>query len=268
MRTQGSVDGRIVYAGYKGFDPQNPANNIVDDTPNDLTDNAPVPLAKFSSARARLPVPQLRHDRRSAHRRHHRPLRHQQRLQPARCASSATGPDNQEIRGSYTGTLSQEGRADHRYVGIGANGFGPVTVTVVDPNTQNAPVLERRSHAAAQLRAVRFRRPPSERHDHFDQVPVGGYSVDAFSKALGSRSSAQPSRRSHHRRVGPDLLQFSGKVNGTSTDPEARQPRSAGHAGHADRDQLPAREPAPTSIGAFVFDGVREGTFVLDAKDT
>src|SRR5262249_13594736 len=56
LKMQGSIDGRIVYAGFKKFDPQNPANNVIDDTPNDLSDNAPVPLANFQLKELDFPL--------------------------------------------------------------------------------------------------------------------------------------------------------------------------------------------------------------------
>ncbi|MGZ7033278.1 MAG: hypothetical protein ACXVIJ_15055, partial [Thermoanaerobaculia bacterium] len=140
LRTQGGIDARIVYAGYKVFDPQNPANNVIDNTPNDLSDNAPVPLAKFvlreldfpyrSFGTTADPLSADAAGRFSINNVFTGPLR-----------VSASDPGNQETRGSWTGSISQEGERVTAIIGIGAEGFGPVNVSVVDPNAQNAPVI-------------------------------------------------------------------------------------------------------------------------------
>jgi hypothetical protein len=267
MRTQGAIDGHIVYAGYKKYDPQNSANNIIDDTPNDLSDNAPVPLGNFVLRELDFPyrsfgttADPLTADiagRFAINNVFTGPLR-----------VSATDPGNQEIRGTYTGTISQEGERITAYVAIGATGFGPVTVTVVDPNAQNAPVLNAEVTLIRNFVPFDLSTTDATGKVIFNEVPVGNYSVTAYSKALGkSGTSATFTVATITGAQVEVVLQFSGKVNGTLSDPQAGGrgvpgvPVTLTATGYQTR--------ASTDVaGAFVFDGIREGTFRLDAKDT
>jgi len=267
MRTQGAIDGRIVYAGYKKYDPQNSANNVIDDTPNDLSDNAPVPLANFQLKELDFPyrsfgttVDPLTADiagRFTINNVFTGPLR-----------VSATDPGNQEIRGSYTGTITQEGERITAYIGIGATGFGPVTVTVVDPNAQNAPVLN--AEVTLLRNSIPFDLATTDGTGKvtFDQVPVGTYSVSAYSKALGKSGASATFTVANITGAQVEVvLEFSGKVNGTLTDPEAGGKGVPGVPVTLTATAYQTRASTDT-LGAFVFDGIREGTFRLDAKDT
>src|SRR5207253_2221139 len=123
MRRRGSVEGKIVYIGYKRFDPNNPASNVVDDTPNDLSDHAPVPLAKLWLRELDYPrrVFGTEADPMTAD-------------VAGRFALSSVfvGPlhakawdsANQELRGDWNGTLDEEGQPLTAYIGIGSGGTG------------------------------------------------------------------------------------------------------------------------------------------------
>jgi hypothetical protein len=267
LRTQGAIDGRIVYAGFKRFDPQNSANNIVDDTPNDLSDNAPVPLASFSLRELDFPyrtfgttADPLIADisgRFSISNVFTGPLR-----------ISASDPGNQETRGAWTGSISQEGQRITAYVGIGADGFGPVTISVVDPNAQNAPVIN--AEVTLQRNGAPFDLSTTDGAGsvRFDEVPAGTYRAAAYSKALARSGSTTDfvvtALTGAEARVS---LEFSGKVNGKLSDPQAAGNGVPGAQVTLSEQSFLTR--ASTDVaGDFVFDGVREGLFRLDAKDT
>src|SRR5258708_7652735 len=263
MRTQGTIDGRIVYAGYKKYDPQNPANNVIDDTPNDLSDNAPVPLANFVLRELDFPyrsfgttLDPLTADvagRFTINNVFTGPLR-----------VSATDPGNQEIRGTYTGTITQEGGHLTAYIGIGATGFGPVTVTVVDPNAQNAPVLN------AEVSLLRGGTPfdlattDATGKVVFDEVPVGPFTVSAYSKALGKSGTSDPFTVANITGAAVEVvLQFSGKVNGTLSDPEAGGRGVPG--GPVTLSAAAHPTPARTGVaGAFVLHRLPQDNFPPD----
>ncbi|HET8799106.1 MAG TPA: carboxypeptidase-like regulatory domain-containing protein, partial [Thermoanaerobaculia bacterium] len=267
MRTQGSIEGRIVYAGYKVYDPQNSANNVVDNTPGDLTDNAPVPLANF--ALRELDFPQrnfgiigdwITADIAGRFRINNvftGPLR-----------ITAADPGNQEIRGTWTGTLSLEGEQLTAYVGIGATGFGPVSVRVVDPNAQNAAV------ANAEVTLIRgndiFDLASTDGNGiaRFAEVPVGSYRVIAYSKALGKSGASVSFSVVNITGASVEVvLEFSGKVDGKLIDPEAANRGIPGAQVTLTMTAFQTR--ASTDVaGVFLFEGVREGTFRLEAKDT
>jgi len=268
LRTQGSVDGKIVYAGFKKFDPANPANNIVDDTPNDLSDNAPVPLAKFQLREFDFPsrtfgttADPLAADaqgRFSINNLFTGPLR-----------VTASDPNNQENRGSWTGTLSQEGERLTAYVGIGTTGFGSVTVNVTDPNNLGAAVYNAEVTIYRGQSVFDFATTDGNGLAHFDQLPVGSYSAAAYSKALGRSGSTTASFNISANTDTPvriDLV-FSGKVTGKLSDPEAGGAGIPGAPVTLSAFNYSTRTSTEVS-GDFLFEGVREGTFSLDAKDT
>ncbi|MGZ7078846.1 MAG: carboxypeptidase regulatory-like domain-containing protein, partial [Thermoanaerobaculia bacterium] len=267
LRTQGGIDARIVYAGYKVFDPQNPANNVIDNTPNDLSDNAPVPLAKFvlreldfpyrSFGTTADPLSADAAGRFSINNVFTGPLR-----------VSASDPGNQETRGSWTGSISQEGERVTAIIGIGAEGFGPVNVSVVDPNAQNAPVIN------AEVSLLRSGFPfdlsttDATGTVVFDQVPVGTYTVGAYSKSLGkSGSSGNFTVAAVTGAQVQVVLQFSGVVNGTLTDPEAGGRGVPGAPVTLTEQSFQTRASSDVA-GNYIFNGVREGIFRLDTKDT
>src|SRR3954453_10307131 len=268
LRTQGSVDGKIVYAGFKKFDPNNPANNIVDDTPNDLSDNAPVPLAKFAlrefdfPARTfgttQNPLPADAQGRFAINNLFTGPLR-----------VDASDPNNQENRGSWTGTLTQEGERLTAYVAIGTTGFGSVSVHVIDPNNLGASVYNAEVTIYKGFQVFDFATTDGNGLAHFDQLPVGNYSAAAFSKALGRSGSTTANFNitiNNDTPVRIDLV-FSGKVTGKLSDPEAGGAGIPGAPVTLTAFNYSTRT-STESTGNFLFEGVREGTFSLDAKDT
>jgi hypothetical protein len=266
LRTQGSIDGRIVYSAYKVYDPQNPANNVPDDTPTDLSDNAPVPLARFYMKELDFP----RRDfgtqqdtlgadilgRFSFNNVFTGPLR-----------VSASDPGNQEMRGTWTGTLTQEGERLTAIVGIGGIGFGSASVTVVDPNNGNAPVLN------AEVSLFKgglfdFATTDGAGHVQFDQIPAGTYSASAYSKALGKSGGSGfftvTANENTDIRI---VLEFSGEVTGRLIDPEDNGRGIPGAHVNLKAFQYDTRATTDT-LGGFIFEGVREGQFSLTAKDT
>ncbi len=267
MRTQGGVDGRIVYSGYKVFDPQNPANNVADDTPNDLSDNAPVPLARFSMKELGFPqrvfgtsAEPLGADilgRFSFNNIFTGPLQ-----------VSASDPGNQEIRGAWTGTLTQEGERLSAYVGIGDTGFGSVSVLVVDPNAANAPVLNAEVSLFRGGSLFDFATTDGAGRVHFEQLPPGSYSVAAYSKAVGKSGSSVALTVTPNTDTSVRIdLEFSSGVTGSLIDPENGDRGIPG--AHVNLQGLNYDTRTTTGIlGDFLFEGVREGLFTLTAKDT
>ncbi|HET8772701.1 MAG TPA: carboxypeptidase regulatory-like domain-containing protein, partial [Thermoanaerobaculia bacterium] len=267
MRTQGSIDGRVVYSAYKVFDPQNPANNVADDTPDDLSDNAPVPLARFSMKELGFPqrvfgtsAEPLGADllgRFSFNNVFTGPLQ-----------VTASDPGNQEIRGAWTGTLAQEGERLTAYVGIGDTGFGSVSVSVVDPNAANAPVMNAEVSLFRGGSLFDFATTDGAGRVQFEQLPPGTYSVSAYSKAVGKSGSSVPLT------IEPDTdtsvridLEFSGGVTGKLIDPEAGDRGIPGAHVSLQASTYDTRTTTGT-LGDFLFEGVREGLFSLTAKDT
>ncbi|MEO8034614.1 MAG: Ig-like domain-containing protein, partial [Acidobacteriota bacterium] len=267
LRTQGSIDGRIVYAGFRKYDPQNSANNIVDDTPGDLSDNAPVPLANFSLRELDFPYRSFgtTADPITADISGRFSINN---VFTGALRVSASDPGNQEARGAWSGSITQEGQRITAYVGIGAEGFGPVTISVVDPNSQNAPVLN--AEVTLQRNGVPFDLSSTDGAGNvrFEQVPVGTYRAAAYSKALGrSGSTANFTVAAIAGASARISLEFSGKVNGKLTDPQAAGRGIPGAQVTLSEQSFLTR--ASTDVGGdFIFDGVREGLFRLDAKDT
>ena len=267
MRTQGGIDGRIVYSQYKVYDPQNPANNVLDDTPNDLADNAPVPLARFYLKELDFP----RRDfgtqqdtlgadilgRFSFNNVFTGPLR-----------VSASDPGNQEMRGTWTGTLTQEGERLTAIVGIGGIGFGGATISVVDPNNGNLPVINAEVSLFRGNQLFDFATTDGIGRVQFDQIPTGSYSASAYSKALGksggSGSFTVDANETADVRI---VLEFSGEVTGRLIDPEDNGRGIPGAHVNLKAFQYDTRATTDT-LGGFLFEGVREGAFTLSAKDT
>jgi hypothetical protein len=270
MRTQGAIDGRIVYAGFKVFDPQNSANNVPDNTPNDLSDNAPVPLAKFVLRELDFPSRSFgtTADPLSADVAGRFTINN---VFTGAVRVSASDPGNQETRGVWTGTIAQEGERVTAYVAIGSEGFGPVTVRVFDPNNQNAPVLN------AEVSLVKGVFPfnlfdlattDGDGTVRFDQVPAGPYKVSAYSKSLGKSGNSAIFNVVPITGASVDVvLEFSGRVDGKLSDPEANNAGVPGAPVTLTAAQFQTRASSDAA-GVFVFLGVREGTFTLEAKDT
>jgi hypothetical protein len=268
MRRRGSVEGKVVYLDYKRFDPDTPSNNIPDDTPNDLSDNAPVPLAKLWLRELDFPNRSFGSD-----------AAPQDADIGGRFAFSSVfvGPlrarawdsNNQELQGVWTGTLEEEGQPLTAYIGIGSGGTGTIEVTIADPNQSNAPVV---NAEVGLYRGGLFDLTSSDASGvaRFAQVPVGSYSVGAYSKALGkSGTSAAFSVQRDLIAAFRILLEFSGEVDGTLTDPESEPPGRGVPGATVTLTGAGYHTLASTdTVGSFTFDGVREGVFTLAAKDT
>lgn len=267
LRRRGSIEGRVVYKDYRIYDPSNPANNVADDTPGTLADNAPVPLAKFwlreltfpgrefgsdasplsADAAGRFAIPNVFAG----------PLR-----------ARAWDSRNQELEGTWAGELTEEGELRSVFVGIGDGGTGSIAVTVVDPNQQLLPI----PNAEVSLYAgglFDLASTDGTGVARFIEVPAGTYSVAAFSKALGklgaSASFIVTRDQAASVRV---LLEFSGKVTGRLSDPESIPANAAVPGAPVTLTGTDYQSRASTDVaGAFLFEGIREGSFALDAKD-
>ena len=268
LRKRGFVDGKVVYKNYKKFDPNNVANNIPDDTPNDYSDNAPVPLAKFHLRELDFPARNfgtagspLTADVGG------RFLINNVFIGALRATAWDAG--NEEVRGSWAGSIDEEGAeaAPKAYIAVGDAGVGSLEVVVVDPNQAYLEI----ANADVGLYAGRpwdFSTTGATGKAVFDEIPVGTYSVSAYSRSVGktSKSETVVITRDHITQARLEL-EFSGTVDGTLTDPEeGNSPVPGSHV------RLTASNYQTLSttdvLGKFTFLGVREGTFRLDAKDT
>src|SRR3954452_1331057 len=269
MKQQGSVEGFVVYSGYKVFDPNDSSKNVVDDTPNDLSDNARVPLAQFVLREVGFPYRSFGKDNAplSADITGHFQINN---IFAGPVRLDAWSQQNQDLRGSGNATVVQEGSTVSIYAAIGTKGFGPLAVTVVDPNNHNQPV----ENAEVTLVIPQFGPPiiydfgttDANGTVRFDQVAAGnGYEIDAFSKLVGK--SGKVGSINVLPFSGASVLvelQFSGSVNGTLTDPEAN---NAGVPG------IPVilatngyqQQTSTTVTGTYFLGGIHEGSFVLDA---
>ena len=272
LRKRGLVDGQVVYKDYKQFDPDNAANNIADDTPNDYSDNAPVPLAKFYLRE--LDFPNRTFGAPAA------PLRTDisgrfviNNVFVGSLRASGWDAGNEELRGDWTGRIDEEGQeaAPKAYIAVtgGLGGVGSAKITVVDPNQSYAQVQNAEvSLYAGGGRAFDFGSTDATGSVQFDELPVGTYTDSANSKALGKTS------RSESISVPRDAigtarleLEFSGTVDGTLKDPENGNAPVPGS--HVRLTASNYQTQSSTDVnGAFLFLGVREGSFALDAKDT
>jgi hypothetical protein len=267
---RGSVEGRVVYKAYKHYDPDHPPNNVPDDTPADLSDNAPVPLAKVWMRELYFPQRAFGSDQ--------EPLTADAGgrfsingvfVGPVR--ATAWSPENPDLRGQWSGSVTQEGAVTTAYIGVGDGGTGEIKVTVADPNQQNAPVL----NAQVTLVTDRVFDVQSTGPDGsvtFAQVPAGTYSINAWSNALGkSGNTSTPvvvtAGSLNEVRI---LLEFSGKVDGHLYDPETTPPEQPvpGAQVTLDMDAGFSQRVTTDVGGSYTFEGVREGIFTLNAKDT
>ncbi len=272
LRKRGFVDGRVVYRDYKTYDPNNPANNVPDNTPNDLSDNAPVPLAKFYLRELDFPYRSFG-----------------QNIQPL--AADVTGrfvinnvfvgalratawdPGNEELRGDWQGSIDEEGAdaAPKAYIAIsgGGGGVGGAKISVVDPNQSYKEV----ANAEVSLyrgggRAFDFGSTDATGFVEFSQLPVGSYSISAYSKALGKTSRTKTINVTANGIAVERLeLEFSGVVDGTFTDPMANNKPVPGAIVRLTASNYSTNSSTDVN-GFFIFNGVREGAFSLDVKDT
>ncbi|HEX6641411.1 MAG TPA: carboxypeptidase-like regulatory domain-containing protein, partial [Thermoanaerobaculia bacterium] len=265
---RGQIEGRVVYAAYKVYDPLHPENNVVDNTPNDPSDNAPVPMARLYMRELDFPRRDLGTP-----------------LQPlsadlagrfaidnvfvGRLRATSWAVDNPDLRGDWTATLTREGELLTPYIKIGGDGTGAMVVTVTNPNQQNAPV----ENAEVQLfRDGLFDLASTNANGQvrFEQLPVGSYVAVAYSKALGKSGRAPDSIvvRTEEVAEARVMLTFSGEVTGRLTDPEAgNAPVPGSHVTMSMAEGFQQRYTT-TALGEYLFEGVREGIFTIDAKDT
>jgi hypothetical protein len=269
LRKRGFVEGRVVYKDYKKYDPNNAANNILDDTPSDPSDNAPVPLAKFHLRE--LDYPNRTFGTRST------PLNadtsgrfYLSNLFVGGLRATAWDSGNEELRGDWSGSIDEEGAeaTPRAYIAIGGGGTGNAEITVVDPNQNFAianadVVLVRAGYGRFDVSAT----GPSGSVT-FNELPVGTYSASAYSKALGKSSDNVSFTVTRDGTAEARLrLVFSGSVDGTIIDPEKSNAPVPGSHVRLTASGYVTQSTSDVN-GAFVFEGVREGTFTLTAKDT
>ncbi|MBW3565708.1 MAG: Ig-like domain-containing protein, partial [Acidobacteria bacterium] len=271
MKRQGQVEGRVVYEAYKVFDPLDSSNNVPDDTPEDLSDNAPVPLAKFHLRELSYPFRTFGSS--SA------PLTTDEagafyigNLFEGGLRVSGWDSGNQELRGDWSGVITTEGEKLRPIIAIGDGGVGEVSVEVVDPNDLYAPVanveVTLRIGSSSTGRAFDVGTTNGAGEVIVSQVPEGIYNVTAYSKALGRFGESGAFEVVAFGIATPRVqLEFSGIVRGDVVDPEASY-AAVGGAGVTLRADNYSSLASTDSTGRFEFNGVREGTVKLSTKDT
>ncbi len=261
LRRQGRVEGRVVYLGLKS-DPANPGQFIPDDTPDNLADNAPVPLARFYLKELDFPsrsfgtVTETRGadaaGRFSVSNVFEGPFR-----------VSAFDPSDPELRGNVLSAISVEGEEAIVIIAIGTGGIGSIAATVTDPNDAGAPVPLADVTLYRDGKIFDLTTSDASGVARFADVPAGDYAASAYAQLLGRSGSAGGIIVSALTETNVTIpLELSGGVDGMLTDPEK------GDAG------VPATQvtlTAPNFVtrtttgpdGAFTFDGIREGPFTL-----
>jgi hypothetical protein len=267
---RGQIEGKIVYGAYKVYDPLHPENNVPDNTPSDLSDNAPVPMARFWMRELDFP----RRDIGTGVQPLNADLAGRFAIDNVfvgRLRATAWDPSNPDLRGDWTATLVREGELLTPYIAIGGGGTGALVATVTNPNQNNAPV----ENAEVQLFRGGLFDVASSGPDgkvRFEQLPVGDYVVAAYSKALGKSGRAPDTVEVETDAVAEArvMLTFSGQVTGRLTDPEATPASSPVPGSHVTISMAEGFQQRFTTnaLGEYLFEGVREGLFTLDAKDT
>jgi Bacterial Ig-like domain/Carboxypeptidase regulatory-like domain/F5/8 type C domain len=265
---RGQIEGKIVYKAYKVYDPLHPENNVADTTPNDPSDNAPVPMARIYMRELDFPRRDLGTPT--------QPLNADlagrfaiDNVFVGRLRATAWAVDNPDLRGDWTATLTREGELLTPYITIGGDGTGALVARVTNPNAQNAPV----ENAEVQLfrgGLFDFASTNVNGEVRFEQLPVGNYVVVAYSKALGKsgRHTGTITVTTDQVAEARIMLTFSGQVTGRLTDPEnANQAVPGSHVTISMAEGFQQRFTT-TAAGEYLFEGVREGSFTLDAKDT
>ncbi|MDQ6799844.1 MAG: Ig-like domain-containing protein, partial [Acidobacteriota bacterium] len=184
---------------------------------------------------------------------------------------SAASPAHQEDRGDWQGEIKFENDNQTRVIlQVGSGGSGSVSVTVVDPANafQRVPLAE-----VTLLRGgVGFDFGITDQNGVavFENVPAGNfdYSIRATSKRVGRSGSSETFRLARDAIVPTQIvLDLLGRVAGTLVD--------------GDLTPSPPVKGAPVLLtsgalnsasstgngGDFLFDGIPEGTFHLDAID-
>ncbi|MGZ8778837.1 MAG: Ig-like domain-containing protein, partial [Thermoanaerobaculia bacterium] len=269
LRKRGFVEGLVVYKDYKHFDPDNVANNVPDDTPGDYSDNAPVPLAKFHLRE--LDFPRRNFGTAAT------PLTADitgrfilNNVFVGSLRATAWDSGNEELRGDWSGRIDEEGQeaTPRAYIPIGDGGAGALTVRVVDPNQNHAEVPNADVSLYRSGSLFDFTTTGPTGAAELTEIPVGTYSVSAYSKSLGKTSTSVSVTITRDASASIQLqLEFSGSVDGTLTDPEESDTPVPG--AHVRLTGSNYATQATTDVqGSFEFLGVREGAFRLDAKDT
>ena len=269
LRKRGFVDGRVVYRDYKRFDPDNVANNIPDDTPNDLSDNAPVPLAKFYLRELDFP--------RRSFGTSVDPMQADitgrfvlSNIFVGSLRATAWDSGNEELRGDWTGSIDEEGAeaAPKAYIAVGGGGVGAARITVSDPNSHSEVPNAEVSLYRGGGRAFDFSTTDATGAVQFDEIPIGTYYASAYSKSLGKSSNTVSfSVTKDNVSEAALTLEFSGSVDGTLTDPEEGNSPVPGAFVRLTASNY-STQASTDANGIFLFLGVREGNFALDTKDT
>jgi hypothetical protein len=275
LRKRGFVEGKVVYKDYKKYDPDNPANNIPDDTPADLRDNAPVPLASFYLRELDFPQRDFGTpaDPMTTDVGGHFFL---PSVFVGSLRATAWDSENQELRGSWTGSITDENAAASplTYIAVGNGGVGSATVTVYDPNAgarvavPNADVSIF-SNATGGFRPFDFTTTGSTGIAQFSELPAGlTYRVSAYSKSVGKTTDTISFSIAREQTTELELeLEFKGQVEGTFIDLEGgRSVIPGAHVLLAGSNY--STQASTNTQGRFVFEGVREGTFTISSKDT
>ncbi|HEY6211812.1 MAG TPA: Ig-like domain-containing protein, partial [Vicinamibacterales bacterium] len=183
---------------------------------------------------------------------------------------TAVHPTNQDIRGDYQGYLAEEGDATQRniQVRVGGAGVGSISVTVTDPLLGFAPAAN--AEVALYRGGGRFDFATTNENGvvFFDGVPVGAYTVGAYSKSVGRGGGTGTFTVSNQQTTSVTVqLEFRGLVSGTLTDPESEPSPDAAVKGTPVYLQSPSSSQAASTdiLGAFEFLGVPEGGFNLTA---
>ncbi|HUP60265.1 MAG TPA: carboxypeptidase regulatory-like domain-containing protein [Thermoanaerobaculia bacterium] len=183
---------------------------------------------------------------------------------------TAVSPDNQEIRGDYQGVLREEGDATQRsiQVHIGGAGSGAVSVTVVDPLLGFSKVANAEVALLKGSQRFDFTSTNDSGVAFFDSVPVGRYTIVAYSKAAGRAGHAVAFDVFNGSTTPVTVqLEFRGYVSGTLTDPESEPAPGLPVKGMPVQMQATGISAADSTDidGFFEFNGVPEGSFSLSA---
>jgi hypothetical protein len=178
----------------------------------------------------------------------------------------AEDPLNPDLKGSFNGVVGDEAQVVPATLTVGGAGTGTVQITVKDQNNAFQPVA---NAEVSLLRGSLFDFGTTDLNGTvtFHEVPVGAYTASAYSKALakfGATSTFAVAKDG--TAVLTINLEFSGEVKGTLDDPQNHLPGVPG--ANVDLFGVGYQTRATTdTAGAFDFNGVREGTVDLVARD-
>ncbi|HUJ13824.1 MAG TPA: Ig-like domain-containing protein, partial [Thermoanaerobaculia bacterium] len=181
---------------------------------------------------------------------------------------SAESPVQQEQRGDWQGDINFENdnRTDVR-LQVGAGGTGSVSVTVVDPSNGFALVPTAEVTLLRQGSGFDFTTTDANGVAVFDDVPADfDYSVAATSKRVG-RSGSSDTVHLAADAVAPVqvVLDLLGRVSGTLVDGDVTPSPVVKGAPVLLSSQTLNTTTSTGAAGDFLFDGVPEGSFKLDA---